>query len=379
MGMESDWRRVPWSIPLIGLLLMAAGWLGIAHSEELTAGDGSLLRHQLVWSALAAGAAFLAIAPNSRWICRASYWAYGGVLILLVAVYLFAPINGAHRWIRLAGFGFQPSEFAKLALVLALGRYLMYRDNFRHWWGLLPPLGIALLPAWLVLKEPDLGTSLVCVPVLFAMLWAAGARPRQLAALALVGVTLAPALWHQMSRDQRSRVTALWEQNSADHSPTPAGYHLHQARQMFALGGFWGNVWSPPLPDQADDSLAGHVPESHTDSIFCVLGEQFGIVGAAALLTLYALLAWRGLSVAERTGEPFGRLVAVGITTLIGAQALINTGMLVGLLPITGVSLPLVSYGGSGLVANGLALGLLTNIGLRPGYEMTADPFRWTG
>jgi len=376
---NSGWRLLPWSIPMLALLLMGAGWLGIYRSEELVDGDGARLGHQLLWSCLGCVIMLAAAAPNYRLACRGAYWALAGLIVLLVAVYLFAPINGAHRWIRLGHLGFQPSEFAKPIVVLAVARYLMYRDNFRSGWGLLVPLAIVLLPAWLVLKEPDLGTSLVFLPVLFAMLWAAGARPMQLAGLALVGLALLPLLWQQMSRDQRGRVTALWEQhfqNMPDHSPTPASYHLHQAREMFALGGFWGTIWapSPPLPDQRP---IGRVPEPHTDSIFCVLGERFGIVGAMALLLLYALLVWRGLAIAGRTGEPFGRLVAVGVTALIGVQAAINMGMLVGLLPITGVSLPLVSYGGSGLVANCLALGLLANIGLRPGYEMTADPFVW--
>ena len=172
---------------------------------------------------------------------------------------------------------------------------------------------------------------------------------------------------------------------------------------MFALGGIWGTFWapSPALPEQSatgdvlehvypgadaarlvalEKSAIGRVPESHTDSIFCVIGERFGIAGALLLISLYAGSSFgAGSHIAgnRRAEARSGRLVAVGVTTFIGVQAANNMGMLVGLLPITGVSLPLVSYGGSGLIANCLALGLLANLALRPGYEMTADPFVW--
>ncbi len=181
-----------------------------------------------------------------------------------------------------------------------------------------------------------------------------------------------------MSRDQKSRVTALWQPDDvADwhpldateprRTPTPAGYHLHQAKRLFALGGFWGSA----LADDADDDLTidRRVPEPQTDSIFCVIGERYGIAGCGLVLLLYALLMWRGLAVAEQSREPFGRLIVVGVMATIGFQVVINSGMLVGLLPITGLPLPLVSYGGSGLIANALGLGLVMSVATRPGYE----------
>ena len=141
-----------------------------------------------------------------------------------------------------------------------------------------------------------------------------------------------------------------------------------------ALGGVWGSRLSG---EAVADRSAYFVPEARTDSIVSVLVERFGLWGLAVLLMLLALLVWRGLAVAEATREPFGRLLAIGIATLIAVQAVINTGMMVGLLPITGLALPLVSYGGSSLLANGLALGMLINVGLRPGYEISKDPFRF--
>jgi cell division protein FtsW (lipid II flippase) len=143
---------------------------------------------------------------------------------------------------------------------------------------------------------------------------------------------------------------------------------------LTALGGMWGSLLAG---QPTDDPAAYHLPEARTDFIFCVVGERLGLVGLAAVLGLFGLLAWQGTAIALRTREPFGRLLAVGVTTLLAAQVLINTGMTVGLLPITGLSLPLVSYGGSGLLAHGIALGLLLNVGLRPGYEVTNEPFRY--
>ena len=364
-----SWRQIPGSIPLLAIALMACGWIGIDRCEGIADASAGAVRHQMVWSGLAIAAMAAAAAPNYRIAGRWSYSAFAGALLLLVAVYLFTPVNGAHRWIRWGGAGFQPSEFAKLALVLALARYLAYRDSCQRFTGLLPPLVVTLVPVWLVLKEPDLGTSLVFLPVLFAMLFAAGARRRHLLSHAMSGILALPALWSQMSRDQRSRVTALWEQNQPEQSPTPAGYHLHQAKRMFALGGFWGSIFDD---DAVEEAIERRVPEAHTDSIFTVLGERYGVAGCGIVLLLYGLLISRGLAIAQETREPFGRLLVVGIMAMIAFQVVINTGMLVGLLPITGLPLPLVSYGGSGLFANALALGLVINVGSRPGYEMAA-------
>jgi cell division protein FtsW (lipid II flippase) len=205
------------------------------------------------------------------------------------------------------------------------------------------------------------------------MLYGAGARHVDLAKAALCGMACLPVLWTQMSREQRSRVTALAEQTAPGETPTDDGYHLHQAKQLLAMGGVWGSLWAG---EPVDDSAAYRLPEDHTDFIFTVIGERLGWFGAAAVLGLVVLLSWRGLAIAESTQEPFGRLVAVGVVALFAVQSLINTAMTVGLLPITGLSLPLVSYGGSGLIAHSAALGLLLNIALRPGYEMAGEPFR---
>lgn len=328
----------------------------------------------MVWSCLAAASLFAVSWPSYRVLCRWAYPLFVVSIVLLVVVYFFPPINHARRWIRFGPISVQPSEFAKAAFVLALARYLMYRDNYRTLAGLLLPLGLVLVPVLLILREPDLGTSLVFLPVLFAMLWAAGARLRDLAIVGLVGLLLTPVLWNQMSREQRSRVTALFAQAGPAEQPTDDTYHLRQAKQMLALGGVWGSLVQG---DTVDDLAVYRLPEARSDFIFCVLGERLGLPGIGLVLGLYAGLAWRGVQIGIAAQDPFGRMMACGIVAMIGVQALINTGMTVGLLPITGLPLPMVSYGGSGLLANALMLGLLVNVGLRPGYEVAAEPFRY--
>jgi cell division protein FtsW (lipid II flippase) len=365
-------RCFPWLIVIATGFLVATGWLGIARCEEL--GGGSFVVRQVVWSLLAGLAVLAAAFPNFRTIARWSYGLFLLALALLVLVYLFPAVNGARRWIRLGPIGLQPSEFAKVAYIMALARYLMYRDTHRRLSGLLVPLGLTLLPVLLILREPDLGTALVFVPVFFVMLFAAGSRRSDLLKFVVAAVLLAPFLWIQMSHEQRSRVTALFDQAGPREKATHDAYHLRQAKQMFALGSLWGSAVTGPA---VEDPAVYQLPEAHSDFILCVLGERFGLVGVAVVLGVYAVFVWRGLAVAQATRDPFGRLVAAGLAALMAVQVLINAGMTVGLLPITGLSLPLVSYGGSGLVANGLAVGLLVNIAIRPGYDLTKEPFRY--
>lgn len=368
--------RIPWSIPLIAVALIVFGCLGIDRYADLTGSGQRLLTRQLVWGMFAVAAMFAVALPDYRVLCRCSYAIFLLAIVLLVAVYLFPPINNARRWIRVGQLGLQPSEFAKVAFVLALSRYLMYRENYRRLRGLFFPLLITLGPVLLILREPDLGTALVFFPVFFVMLFVAGARRRDLFMVVVAGLLLVPLLWTQMSLEQRSRVTALFEQTSAATTPTADGYHLHRAKRMTAQGGFYGSL----IGEQTvDDPAAYRLPEAQSDFIFCVIGERFGLLGQTFVLSLFGLLAWRGFSIAAATREPFGRLVAAGVVTLVSVQVLINTAMSVGLLPITGLSLPLVSHGGSGLLAHGLMLGLLLNVAIRPGYEITNEPFRFEG
>lgn len=366
-------RRLPWVIIACTLALLGAGLSGIARGDEL-AGGGSLRDRQLIWAVLGVTAMFAVTWVPYRLLKPWSVPLFAASLALLVLVYFMPARNGAHRWIPLGLADVQPSELAKLAYIMALAHYLMYRRNYRRLTGLIIPFLLTLLPVVLILREPDLGTSLLFFPVLYAMLFAAGARAKHLIAVALLGMLCLPALWTQLSAEQRSRITTLFAQADVGPAPRGDGYHAHQSKQVIALGGTWG---SEVTGMQVADPLAYHLPAARTDFIFCLIGERWGLPGTLGLLAVYLILFTRGLMIAAGTHEPFGRLIAVGIVALIAAQLVINTGMTVGLMPITGLTLPLVSYGGSSVVTVCIALGMLMNVALRPGYEVAGEPFRY--
>lgn len=352
---------------------MLIGLAGIGRGDEL-AGDGPVLQRQLQWIVLSLPAMFAATAVSYRRLRHLSHGLFLLSLVLLCVVYLMPARNGARCWIPLGPLNFQPSELAKLAFIMSLAHYLMFRRNYRRLPGLLVPFALTLIPMGLILREPDLGTALVFLPILFAMLFAAGARPRHLVLIAGLGAALLPVLWMGMSAEQQSRVVSLFIQRDGGTAPGGDGYHLHQSKQLLALGGPWGSELAGM---RLEDPAAYHLPAARTDFVFCLVGERWGTWGCAVTLLLYAILLARGLMVAASTREPFGRLLAVGIVALLAAQTIVNTGMTVGLMPITGLTLPLMSYGGSSLLATCVALGLLMNVGMRPGYEMTAEPFRF--
>ncbi|MBW3543430.1 MAG: rod shape-determining protein RodA [Planctomycetes bacterium] len=352
---------------------MGLGLSGIERGDEL-AGRGEYFLRQLVWVALAVPAMLAVTLTPYRNLRQWAYPLFALAVVALVAVYFMPPRNGARRWIPLGFMLFQPSEAAKLAYILALAHYLMYRRNYRRLTGLLVPFALTLVPVGLILREPDLGTSLVFLPVLYAMLFAVGARMRHLVLVSCLGLAVLPALWLGMSMEQRSRVVVLFTQDDGGPPPRGDGYHLHQSKRVMALGGAWGSATAGPA---AADPRVYHLPAGRTDFVFCLIGERWGLAGAALVLVLYVALFGRGLMIAAATREPFGRLVAVGVVALVASQTAINAGMTVGLMPITGLTLPLVSYGGSSLLSTAVALGLLINVGLRPGYEMTPEPFRF--
>jgi cell division protein FtsW (lipid II flippase) len=349
------------------------GLAAIARGDEL-AGSGQLWGRQLEWVLLAACALVAATVPHYRRLRPIGYPLFLGCVVLLAAVFVTPPRNGAQRWIPLGPISFQPSELTKLAFILALAAYLVHQRRYREMKGLIAPFVIALVPIGLILREPDLGTSLVFLPVLFAMLFAAGARVRQLVFIVLIAIPLLPVMWMGMSAEQKSRIVTLFVQRDGGPAPTGDGYHLHQSKQVLALGGVRGSQFNGQT---IDDPQAYHLPASRTDFVYCLVGERFGLIGAMTTLVMYLALFAAGLRVAARTREPFGRLLAVGIVTLIATQVVINTAMTVGLMPVTGITLPLISHGGSSLITTGIALGLLLNVGLRPGYEVAGEPFRF--
>jgi cell division protein FtsW (lipid II flippase) len=365
-------RRIPWTLVLCVVALVALGLGGIRRADYFNEGP-DLFSKQVTWILFALPALTASLCIPYRYWKPVSYLMFGVSLPLLIVVLFMARRGGARCWIPLGFFDLQPSEIVKLTFIMALAQYLMYRENHRRLAGLIAPFLITAVPLVLILIEPDLGSAMLFVPVLFAMLFAAGARPWHLACVVLLGAALSPLFWTKMSAEQKSRVVALFTQ--VDGGPNPNGdrWHQHQSKLVISLGGAWGSESTGRVLD--DDAY--RLFAAQTDFVFCMVAERWGLAGGILTLGIYLVLFGKGLMIAGATREPFGRLVAVGIVALLATQTVINTAMTVGLLPVVGITLPLMSYGGSSLLMTAVALGLLMNVGMNPGYEMTPDPFRF--
>ena len=282
------------------------------------------------------------------------YGMLGGVGLLLVAV-LFAPaVNDAQRWLGVGGLGIQPSELAKLACVLFTAMMLerrMHRiDDIRYSLS-----GIALvvgLVVALILKQPDFGTAASLLLIVGMMVFAAGLHFKYLVGAAVVGVPALVAVMMSASYRVR-RWTSFWDPEA---DPTGGGYQMIQSMIAVGTGGLFGRGLTNGV------QKLFYLPEPHTDFIYAVIGEELGLLGASSVLICFAVIAWRGLRIALRCEDPFGAMVALGITTMICAQAFINISVVLALLPTKGIPLPLVSFGGSSLLVSLLALGVLLNI-----------------
>ena len=366
-------RRIPWPIAICACALLVIGLTGIARADELSAGP-DLFSKQLTWAFVSIPALAMAFAIPYRTWKPMGHVLFLMSLPLLIVVLFMEKRGGARCWIQLGFFDLQPSEFVKLTYIMVLAQYLMYRDNFLKVAGLIAPFALTLVPLALILLEPDLGTALLFVPVLFAMLFTAGARWRNLVCVGLLGLAISPLFWMKMNTEQKSRIRALLLQ--VDGGPNPGGdrRHQHQSKVVLSLGGLEGSALAGA---RIDDPRAYLLSNSQTDFVFCLIGERWGFIGATFTLLLYLLFFALGLKIAARTQEPFGRLIVVGIVTLWATQTIINTGMTVGLLPVIGITLPLMSYGGSSLVMAAISLGILMNVGARPGYEVAGEPFRF--
>lgn len=295
-----------------------------------------------------------------------------GIRFGLVDLPLIPERRNTWRWIEFGPFSLQPSEFMKVGLVLALAHYLRFRKSYRTWWGLIPPFLLTILPMGLIVQQPDLGTVLMLLPALFAMLFVAGARLRHLSTIILLGVATLPVLYFFGMKDyQRKRVQVVFKQNIDDERwHMREGYQLRMGLTALGNGGVWGEGYG-----QGAFVRYSILPEEHNDFIFAFIGNQWGLVGGALVILAYILIVICGLEVATVTNDPFGRLLAVGVVVMIVAQALLNICMNIGLAPITGMTLPFVSYGGSSLWANFLALGLLVNVAQRRPLLIANEPF----
>lgn len=350
----------PW--PLAGLVL-AIGAIGIWNLAS-----ASRSAHAPVWIAQSVfmGVGIVAALGvtlfDYRAYRRASWVLYGLVVALLGAVFVVGrTVMGARRWIGLGGFNLQPSELAKIAVIMALASWF-HLDSARRkeplgLLGIAIPLGITALPALLILKQPDLGTALVVLSIGGTMLLFARVRWKTLAVLAGVAVLGATLAYPYLKPYQRKRVETFL---NPEGDALGAGYHAMQSKIAVGSGQTFGKGWA-----QGTQSYLSFLPEQHTDFIFSVFAEEHGFIGCLLLLALYFGLVTTAVDIAGNARDRFGHFLAVGVSAMLFWQTVVNIGMVSGVLPVVGVTLPLLSYGGSSVISTFLGIGLLANVGMR--------------
>ncbi|MDR1611372.1 MAG: FtsW/RodA/SpoVE family cell cycle protein [Planctomycetota bacterium] len=345
-----DLWKFDWFFMIAALAIAALGLPFLKSSA--TAAD---FNRQLVWFAISIFAMLFFIAVDFMIWIKYAYWIYAGTVLFLVLVLFLPPINNARSFIRFGPIGMQPSELFKLALIVALARHLGKRDDQRRPRGLIIPFILTLAPLFLILRQPDLGTALTIPPILLAMLWASGARFPHLAATILLGLASAWPLWRYIMRPyQKARILAFL---NPENYETAEAYQMLMSLAAIGSGGFMGHGLGNGVITDLD-----LLPEKHNDFIFGVIAEEGGLAAAGSLILLYLILVLVGLHIAATAGSKFGRLAATGVAASIGWQATLNIFVVTGMFPTTGVTLPLVSYGGSSLLVTFSMIGMALNV-----------------
>lgn len=367
-----------------GLFSLHPGWFALAASLVLTiigvraidTVSPAYAAIQLRWLPVSLVVMCLVMLLSPKQIGRMSYALLALCVLLLIVLvvpgmpsWLVPPRNGARCWINFQFMLFQPSELTKIVFVLSIAWYLRFRENYRTLLGMLLPFVFMVVPVALILKQPDLGMSLLFAPALFAMLVVAGARIGHLstlAALAIFAVALNVAIIYTLPDSmqilkphQRNRIKAMISQAQGDpRYIKDIGYQQNKAMTLIGAGRFEGYG-----VDRARTIIAfNRLPENHNDMIFPVIINRWGFVGGTIVIGLYIVLVLSCLAVSQRSKDPFAKLACVGFAALIFTQASINIGMTLGLLPITGLTLPFVSYGGSSLLTSFFIIGLIMNL-----------------
>jgi len=391
-GLNRFWAQL--AIATNWPILLAVVLLSFLGTASIWAHDPLLGHKQLIYLAVAFGCLVMFQTINYRTIGR-WVWPFYVFSLLLVVYTLIGSkvsvpfvhgIKGAFAWISIKvgsqEISLEPSELVKVSFVLVLARYLRYRSNYRKMTGLLQPFALAIVPIMLILKQPDLGVAALFMPTLLVMLFCAGARVKHMVTVLALGVAFMPIFWfagprydsdlpdhhrlprlevpvlkylpQMMKEYQRKRALAMFSHDA--RSAKNDDYQVNRALTAMGSGGWFGKGFGQ-IP------TGRGVPEAHDDMIFALIGEQFGIVGAFAVIGAFLVLFAAGIEIASGTKEPFGRLIAIGIVAILACQSTINLMVCLHMMPVTGVTLPFVSYGGSSLIASYMAAGLLLNVG----------------
>ena len=384
-----SFRRLDWA--MLGTIFMLIGLsAAFIYSAQFKSYDDPVGTHylkQLLFAAMGFCAYGVMVWYDYKIMARFSWWIYGGTIALLVLVFLFPTVNGSHRWIPLPGFTLQPSELAKISVVIALSAYLAAPDrDVADWKTFYGCAAIVGLPFLLIMAEPDLSTSLTLVPISLAIMLLVGVKRKLLLiGLASVGVLAAVACgWIKYETTpeidkmpaaerpavvlphmpflegyQKGRIKVFLTQ---DYDLADAGWNKLQSQIAVGSGGLHGKGYL-----QGTQNILGFLPRTvaPTDFIFCVIAEETGFLGGGGFLLLYTVLLGRCMWAAGRSHDEFGRLLALGISVMVFCHVFINIAMTIGVLPITGLPLPLMSYGGSFMVSTMIALGLVQSVYLR--------------
>ncbi len=349
-----------WGLLCLTLLLAIIGLCNLYSAVTAGASQKVLFIRQLIWYGIGFAAMGAAFVVDYKTLERWAGLIYLVCILLLVCVLFFGTYaGGSRRWLSFMGFSIQPSEIAKIAVVLALAKYyskvadaggLILRELVR-------PFITILIPFVLIVKQPDLGTAMLILLIAISMTCFLKIEKRSLLCLLSVGVVTVPMVWFCLKEYQKQRILTFL---NPDRDPLGAGYHIIQSKIAIGSGMIFGKGFT-----KGTQNALSFLPEQHTDFIFSVLAEEWGLVGSFILLFIFMMLIVKGLSIAHKCKDPFGIILSVGIIAIIFWEYLINIGMVTGLVPVVGIPLPLISYGGSSVISTMICIGLLMNISMR--------------
>jgi len=347
------------------ILISVVGVMTIysATRQPVEALQSPIFMKQVVWLFIGICGLIVFMSFDYVWLSRISIPVYvTGIVLLLVVLILGKTGMGAQRWISLGPLAFQPSEFFKLVFIIMISRYFSYMQGpIRTIQMLRVFFVIVFLPFVLLFKQPDLGTAVVIVLIFFSMLLSKGLQKKALVLVVAIAIVSLPflgnILWTSLKDYQKNRLVAFMDPEA---DPSGIGYHINQSKVAVGSGEFFGKGFL-----KGTQGPFRFLPERHTDFIFAVFAEEWGFVGSALLLLLYLLLIMRGLDTARKAKDEFGRMLALGITFMFAVYFFINVGMTLGIMPVVGIPLPFMSYGGTALLSNFISVGVLMNVRTR--------------
>ena len=349
-----------WFLVIITLLLTTVGFASI-FSVAHDSANSALYQRQLYYFFIGLIFMCFSFLFNYHYLERYAYHIYILSIILLIAVLFFGKVSyGAKRWLSFGIFSFQPSEFTKLSIILVLSKYFYGKGAVNDGFSikeLLYPLLLVSVPFLLVAAEPDLGTALIFLFIFASMVVFAKVKRRTIIGVSILSIGSIPVLWRMLKDYQKERVLAFL---NPELDPLGAGYHIIQSKIAIGSGGLWGKGFL-----HGTQSRLNFLPAQHTDFIFSVFAEEWGFLGTVLLLLLYFLLILWGLNIVRCSRDRFGAYLGFGILSFIFWHSFFNIGMVLGMLPVVGVPLPFVSYGGSFLISSMIAIGILLNISMR--------------